>query len=381
MKGLRELKPEHKRVLIRADFNVPLENGVIKDNTRIVQELPTINYLLEHRAKIILMSHLGRPKGFDKALSLEPVSKELSKLLNTKITFMKDCIGDSVKNAVNSMKDRDIILLENTRFYKEDKENNEEFAKKLASLGDVFVMDAFGASHRADASTLGVQRFLQSYYGFLVEKEIKNIKHVLTADEHPFVAVLGGAKVSDKIGVINNLLKKADYILLGGGMPFPFLLRMGLNIGSSILDGESVKTIEPFFKNKKIILPKDFLVAENTRSTHAENVDFDKIPDGSIALDIGKKTIREFSEIIRNAKMVVWNGPMGLFENPVFAKGTIEIGKAVSCAEFSLVGGGDTTSALKDINVKFTHVSTGGGAMLEMLAGKKLKALPGIEIS
>jgi len=377
MESIRKADIKGKKVIVRVDYNVPLKNGKVVENDRIKESLETINYLLENNCKIILMSHLGRPKGRQMEFSLEPVASELSSLLKRKVQMMDDCIDMDVQAVCARMKEKDIFLLENTRFYEEDQKNDAKFAKALASLADVFVMEAFGTAHRADASTLGIQSFLSSYMGFLVEREITNINKILESKEKPFVVVLGGAKVSDKIEVIKYLLPMADKILIGGGMPFPFLMLKKYSVGNSIINGESLNLIRDFYQNEKIMLPDDFLIGDTTRAEKSKAVSIKKIPDGMLGLDIGPKTIKKYSDIIKSANKVIWNGPMGLFENKVFSAGTKAIGEAVAAAKLSLVGGGETVTAINQLGVKgqFTHVSTGGGAMLDMLAGKKLVAL------
>jgi len=385
-KTIKDIDIKGKRVLVRVDFNVPLdENGNITDDTRIVAALPTIEYILNQNASVILMSHLGRPKGEVKEnLRLNPVAKRLEELLKKPIKKLNDCIGKEVEEAAKNIKPGDVILLENLRFHKEEEKNDEEFAKKLASLGDVYVNDAFGAAHRAHASVAAITKFLPSVAGFLLAKEIYYLGNLLKNPERPFIVILGGAKISTKIGVINNLLDKVDKMLIGGGMTFTFLKSKGLNIGTSIVETE--KEVEAFEilrkaqnEEKEIVLPDDVVVADEIKEdAKTKIVDIYQIPDNMGGVDIGPKTIKKFKKIINEAKTIFWNGPMGVFEIDKFAEGTKEIAKAVANSNaVTVVGGGDSISALKKFNLldKITHVSTGGGASLEFVEGKPL---PGI---
>jgi len=388
-KTLKDMEFTGKRVLVRCDFNVPMdENNKITDDIRISSSLPTINYLIGKGAKVILMSHLGRPKGeANKKYSLEPVAHRLEELLNKKIVFGQDdnIVTDKVKTLVESMADGDVLLLQNTRFRKEEEKNGKEFAKELASLGDIFVNDAFGTSHRAHASNVGVSSYLPSAVGYLVEKEISIMGKAIEVPERPLIAILGGAKVSDKIGVIENLINIVDTIIVGGGMAYTFLKAQGYEIGKSLLEEDKIdlaKTLLNKAKEKdvKLILPIDTLVADEFKNdSDFKTVKVDNIPADMMGLDIGEETIKLFSKEIENAKTIIWNGPMGVFEMDNFAKGTNSIAKAMSESDgVTIVGGGDSASAVEKAGYaeKMTHISTGGGASLELLEGKKL---PGIE--
>ncbi|WP_132995551.1 phosphoglycerate kinase [Sporanaerobacter acetigenes] len=385
---VEDLQLEGKKVLVRCDFNVPMdENKNITDDRRITSALPTINYLLDHGAKVILMSHLGRPKGQpNPKYSLEPVAKRLSELLKKEVVFADDekVVSENVKNIVANMKSGDVVLLQNTRYRSEEEKNVEEFAKELASLGDLYVNDAFGTSHRAHASNVGVSSFLPSSVGFLVKKEIEVMGKALENPERPFVAILGGAKVSDKIGVIENLIEKVDTILIGGGMAYTFLKAKGYNIGKSLLEEDKIDLAKSLMekanaKNVKLLLPVDTVVAKEFKNdTEYKTVNVDSIPEDMMGLDIGEKTVKLFSEEIENAKTVVWNGPMGVFEMENFKVGTDEIARAMAeTSAVTIVGGGDSASAVEKAGFedKMTHISTGGGASLEFLEGK---VLPGI---
>lgn len=385
---VEDLQLEGKKVLVRCDFNVPMdENKNITDDRRITSALPTINYLLDHGAKVILMSHLGRPKGQpNPKYSLEPVAKRLSELLKKEVVFADDekVVSENVKNIVANMKSGDVVLLQNTRYRSEEEKNGEEFAKELASLGDLYVNDAFGTSHRAHASNVGVSNFLPSSVGFLVKKEIEVMGKALENPERPFVAILGGAKVSDKIGVIENLIEKVDTILIGGGMAYTFLKAKGYNIGKSLLEEDKIDLAKSLMekanaKNVKLLLPVDTVVAKEFKNdTEYKTVNVDSIPEDMMGLDIGEKTVKLFSEEIENAKTVVWNGPMGVFEMENFKVGTDEIARAMAeTSAVTIVGGGDSASAVEKAGFedKMTHISTGGGASLEFLEGK---VLPGI---
>ena len=387
-KTLRDLEFKGKKVLVRCDFNVPIDDeGNITDDTRIRSSLPTINYLLEQDAQVILMSHLGRPKGQpNKKYSLEPVAKRLSELLNKEVIFLQDdeVVSSTVKKRVEAMEDGDVALLENTRFRKEEEKNDEGFSKELASLGDLYVNDAFGTSHRAHASNVGVSTYLPSAVGFLVEKEVSIMGKALEDPERPFIAILGGAKVSDKIGVIENLMNIVDTIIVGGGMAFTFLKAQGYEIGKSLLEEDKIDLAKELIekakeKNVKLMLPVDVVVAKEFKNdTEFKTLSIDSIPKDMMGLDIGEETIKVFSEEIKKAKTIVWNGPMGVFEMENFAKGTFSIAKAMAESEgITIVGGGDSASAVEKSGYshKMTHISTGGGASLELLEGK---VLPGI---
>ena len=387
-KTLEDLQVQGKRVLVRCDFNVPMDDDRnITDDRRIKGSLPTIEYLIENGAKVILMSHLGRPKGeANLKFSLAPVAKRLSELLGKEIVFAQDdrVVSDDVKKIVSNMKDRDVVLLENTRFRKEEEKNEESFAKELASLGDMYVNDAFGTSHRAHTSNVGLSSQLPSAVGFLVEKEIRIMGKALENPERPFVAILGGAKVSDKIGVIENLLNKVDAILIGGGMAYTFLKAQGYEIGNSILEEDKIDLANELLKKAeekkvKLLLPVDIVVAKEFKNdTEFKTVKADSIPADMMGLDSGEETIKLFGNEIKNAKTVVWNGPMGVFEMENFKKGTNAIAKAMAETDgVTIVGGGDSASAVEKAGYgeKMTHISTGGGASLEFLEGK---TLPGI---
>ena len=386
-KTVKDVDVRSKRVLVRVDYNVPLDaNGNVSDDKRITASLPTINYLLEQGARIILCSHLGRPKGeVKKEFSLAPVAKRLKELLpGVNIYFASDCIGEEAERKAAALKDGEILLLENLRFHKEEEKNDPEFAKKLASLAEIYVNDAFGTVHRAHASTAGVAAYLPAVAGFLIGKELSIMGGALENPERPFVAILGGAKVADKIGVITNLLNKCDTLLIGGGMAYTFFKAMGYEIGDSLLDAESIDLAKQLMetakeKGVKLLLPVDTVVAK-AFAADAEHmtVASNAIPAGWQGLDIGEKTRELFAAEIKNAKTVIWNGPMGVFEFPEFAKGTEAVAKACAeCGGTIIIGGGDSASAVKKLGYadKMTHISTGGGASLEFLEGK---VLPGV---
>lgn len=386
-KTVKDVDVRSRRVLVRVDYNVPLDaQGNVSDDKRITASLPTINYLLEQGARIILCSHLGRPKGeVKKEFSLAPVAKRLKELLpNVNIYFASDCIGEEAERKAAALKDGEILLLENLRFHKEEEKNDPEFAKKLASLAEIYVSDAFGTVHRAHASTAGVAAYLPAVAGFLIGKELSIMGGALENPERPFVAILGGAKVADKIGVITNLLNKCDTLLIGGGMAYTFFKAMGYEIGDSLLDAESIDLAKQLMENAKqkgvkLLLPVDTVVAK-AFAADAEHmtVAANAIPAGWQGLDIGEKTRELFAAEIKNAKTVIWNGPMGVFEFPEFAKGTEAVAKACAeCGGTTIIGGGDSASAVKKLGYadKMTHISTGGGASLEFLEGK---VLPGV---
>ncbi|WP_308653495.1 phosphoglycerate kinase [uncultured Anaerococcus sp.] len=393
-KTVKDLDVRGKKVLVRVDFNVPLskeEKGKIADDARIKAAIPTINYLSENGAKVILMSHLGRPKGeANPEFSLKPVADYLANEYKDKFTFIPSdlVVDEKVKEEVNKLQDGQIALLENTRYRKEETKNGEDFAKELASLADLYVNDAFGTSHRAHASNVGVASILPSAVGFLIEKEIEVMGKALEAPDHPFVSILGGAKVSDKIGVIENLITKVDTILIGGGMAYTFLKAMGKEIGKSLLEEDkmdlSLELIEKAKANGvEILLPVDVVIAEKIEAgVSTEIVDIDNIPVDKEALDIGPKTARLFADKIKEAKTVVWNGPMGVFEIKEFSNGTNEVAKALAESDaVTIVGGGDSALAIEmaGLKDKITHVSTGGGASLEFLEGKDLPGITAIE--
>lgn len=385
-KTIEDIDVRNKKVLVRVDFNVPLDSEAnITDDTRIRAALPTIQYLLKQQAKVILMSHLGRPKGeFKPEFSLRPAAKRLSELLDTNVTMAEDVIGEDAKKAVDMAKYGEVVLLENLRFHKEETKNDPEFARKLSSFGDVYVNDAFGTAHRAHASTEGVAHYLPAVAGYLIKKELDVMGKALSNPERPFVAILGGAKVSDKIGVIENLIEKVDTLIIGGGMAYTFFKARGYEIGNSLLETDKVnlaKTLEEKANAKgvKLLLPVDNVVAQEFKADAMNKVvESDKIPVDWQGLDIGPKTRELFGQEIKNAKTVVWNGPMGVFEMPAFAEGTKAIAKYMSqCEGVTIIGGGDSAAAVQQMGYsnKMTHISTGGGASLEFLEGK---VLPGV---
>ena len=386
-KTVKDIDLKNKKVLVRCDFNVPMdENKNITDNRRIVAALPTIKYLLEQNCKVVLCSHLGRPKGeFKPEFSLKPVAKELSKLLGQEVIMAEDVIGEDAKNKAENLKNGEVLLLENVRFHREETDNDPEFAKKLASFGEVFVNDAFGTAHRAHASTEGVTKYLPAVSGFLIEKELKFLGEALENPERPFVAILGGSKVSDKIGVIENLLEKVDTLIIGGGMAYTFFKAQGYSIGDSLCEEDkcdlALEIMEKAKQKKvKFLLPIDNKVGKEFKpDTESKTVKSTEIPDGWEGLDIGEETIKLYKEELQNAKTIVWNGPLGVFEFDQFAVGTNEIAKALGDIDaIKIIGGGDSAAAVEKAGLadKMTHISTGGGASLEFLEGKKL---PGIE--
>ncbi len=388
-KTIKDIDIKGKRLLMRVDFNVPLdEKGRITDDTRIKSALPTIKYALEAPSKLILMSHLGRPKGEIKPeMSLKPCAERLSKLLGKNVKMMPDCIGAEVSSAVREMKDGDVILLENLRFHKEETKNDPDFAKKLADLGEVFVNDAFGTCHRAHASTEGVTKYLPGGMGFLVEKEIAYFDKVLHDPEKPFSLMLGGAKVSDKIAVIENMLPKIDHLLIGGAMAYTFLKSRLKGIGSSRIEEDNVSVANDIFEkardnNVSIFLPEDHVVARAITAKTRVKLVKEHIPDGWIGLDIGPKTIKKFEDILKTSKTIVWNGPVGYFELKPFSKGTAAIAKFISGLKATtVIGGGDTAAAINNLGLagKMSHISTGGGASLEYLEGKPLPGIAALQ--
>ena len=389
-KTVSDIDLKGKKVLMRADFNVPLdENGVITDETRITAALPTINYILEQGASLILMSHMGRPKNQpNPKYSLEPVARKLSELLKKAVIFNDDgaVTGSVTVAAAAGLKPGDVLLLQNTRFRGEEEKNDQGFSRELADLGDVFVNDAFGTAHRAHASTVGIAEFLPGVSGFLIQKELDFMGKALENPERPFVAILGGSKVSDKIGVINNLLEKVDTLIIGGGMAFTFLKAQGYEIGKSLLEEDKLELANELVAKAKakgvnLLLPVDVVAAEAfAADAPFVVVDINAIPAGSMGLDIGPVTAANFAKAILDAKTVIWNGPMGVFEMAAFAKGTEAVAKAMSDSDaITIIGGGDSAAAVKILGYEegMSHISTGGGASLEFLEGKKL---PGIEI-
>ena len=386
-KTVRDIDVMGKRALVRVDFNVPIKDGRVTDDTRIVAALPTIEYLIEHGAKVILMSHLGRPKGkVVPEMSLRPAAKRLSELLGREVKFLPDCVGPEVEAAVAAMKPGDVVLLENTRFHPEEKKNDPEFARKLAALGDVFVNDAFGSAHRAHASTEGVAHYLPAVAGFLMEKELDVLGKLLEAPEHPFIAILGGAKISDKIGVIRNLLTRVDGLLIGGGMANTFLKAEGYEVGDSLVEDDSVPLAKDLLESAPnlIHLPVDAVIADRfAPDAESKVVGVDRVPQGWRILDIGPATVAHFANRLSGAKTVFWNGPMGVFEFPKFAEGTFAIARVLADLKdaVTIIGGGDSVAAVKESGLaeKMTHISTGGGASLELLEGKTLPGVAALE--
>lgn len=386
-KTIKDIDVRDKKVLVRCDFNVPLdsEKGTITDNRRIRGALPTIKYLLDNNAKVILCSHLGRPKGeFNNKYSLKPVAEELSKLLGRTVTLAKDVIGEDAEKLTSNIKSGEVVLLENVRFHSEEEKNDMEFAKKLASFAEIYVNDAFGTAHRAHASTEGVSHYLPAVSGFLIEKELEFLGGALDNPARPFVAILGGAKVSDKIGVIENLLDKVDTLVIGGGMAYTFYKAQGLNIGTSICEEDKIdlaKTIleKAEAKGVKIVLPIDNHVAsEYSNDADDKIVDKEEIPENYMGLDIGPKTIELFKDVVKNAKTVLWNGPLGVCEFTKYEAGTKAVAEILANSDaVTVIGGGDSAAAIEKLGLadKMTHISTGGGASLEFLEGK---VLPGI---
>lgn len=384
-KTIEDINVLGKRVFVRVDFNVPLNDGQITDDTRIRATLPTINYLLSKGAKVILASHLGRPKGERKPeFTLAPVAKRLSELLNKPVKMLDDCIGDAVEEAVNAMKDGDVVLLENLRYHKEETKNDSDFAKALASLADVAVNDAFAVSHRAHASVQGISDYIPMVAGYLLQKEIKFIGGAVSNPAKPFAAIIGGAKVSDKIEVISNLLPKVDVLIIGGGMANTFIAAQGYSMGTSLVETDKFELAKSLIKQakeqgKSLLLPVDFVVAKAfDNNAERKVVSFDAVEDGWMALDIGPKSEEIFAKALADMKTIVWNGPMGVFEMPNFAHGTNAVAKAVASANgVTIVGGGDSVAAIHNSGLadSISHISTGGGASLSYLEGK---VLPGI---
>jgi len=382
-KTVRDISVKGKRVLVRVDFNVPLENGEVVDDTRIRAVLPTIRYLLDRGAAVILMSHLGRPKGLvQEDLRLDPVGRRLSELLGQEVAKVDDCVGPEVERATKSLQPGQVLLLENLRFHPQEEENDQGFARQLASLADVYVNDAFGTAHRAHASTTGVTEYLPSVAGLLMERELQMLGDALANPTRPFVAVLGGAKVSDKIGVIRNLLSKVDLLLVGGGMANTFLKAQGHQVGESLVEDDSLALAKDILAQAggKLVLPVDVVVADAfADDANTQTVGVQQVPPGWRILDIGPRTVGLFEDRLRSAGTVVWNGPMGVFEFPRFAAGTTALASSLASAPATtIVGGGDSIAALQQAGLaeKMTHVSTGGGASLEFLEGK---VLPGVE--
>jgi phosphoglycerate kinase len=375
-----------KKVLVRCDFNVPMSNGEITDDKRIVESLKTIKYLIDNDAKVILCSHLGRPKGeFNKEFSLKAVAERLSELLEIKVIMAEDVVGDDAVSKASGLKNGEVLLLENVRFHAEEEKNDADFAKKLASLAELYVNDAFGTSHRAHASTAGVADYLPSAVGYLIQKEINFMGKALEDPKRPFVAILGGAKVSDKIGVINNLITKVDKLLIGGAMGYTFLKAEGVPVGNSRVEEDRLEEAEKMLSDAKaagveMLIPVDS-VCGNKFSEDSEAVVYDEVPEGWMGLDIGPKTVELFSEAIKDAGTVVWNGPMGVFEWANFANGTKEVAKVIAeSGAISIIGGGDSAAAVEQLGFaeKMSHISTGGGASLEFLEGIELPGIAAI---
>ena len=390
MRTLNDFNFENKKALIRVDFNVPLnEEFKVTDDTRIKSAKPTIIKILEDGGSCILMSHLGRPKGVDESFSLKHIVNTVEDVLGVEVKFVPDCTGEEATNAANNLEPGQILLLENLRFHEEETAGDETFAKQLSALGDIYVNDAFGTAHRAHASTTIVAQFFQDNkcFGYLLEQEIKSIDKVMKTGEKPVCAILGGAKVSSKITIIDNILDKIDHLIIGGGMTFTFIKAQGGNIGNSLVEDDKLKLAREILekaktKNVQVHLPVDAIIADAfSNDAHTNTCEINKIPDGWMGLDVGPNTEEIFSQIIKNSKTILWNGPLGVFEMPNFAKGTIALGYAIAEATkegaFSLVGGGDSVAAVKQFGFedKVSYVSTGGGAMLESLEGK---TLPGI---
>lgn len=386
-KTVKDIEVGGKRVLVRVDFNVPLDReGNVTDDTRIRASLPTIGYLVDKGAKVILASHLGRPKGtFNVKYSLKPVARRLETLLGKKVTLAEEAVGEIPRRAVEQLGEGEVLLLENVRFYTEEEKNEEKFARALADLADIFVNDAFGTAHRAHASTEGVARFIPGVAGFLMEKEIDMLGRALTSPARPFVAIIGGAKVSDKIGVIGNLLDKVDTLIIGGGMANTFLSARGLNMGKSLVEGDKTGLARELIEKAsdsgvELLLPVDLVVSMAADpGAERKSVSVEEVPPDWMALDIGPESARMFGEAVGRAKTVIWNGPMGVFEMEPFAAGTFSVAKAIAGSfAVTIVGGGDSAAAVEKAGVagQITHISTGGGASLEFLEGK---ALPGVE--
>ena len=386
-KTVKDVEIIDKKVLVRCDFNVPIdEKGKITDNRRIIAALPTIKFLMDKKNKVILCSHLGRPEGeWKDEFSLQQIVAEISKNLGKKVEFVKDIVGQDAKKAVDKLKPGEVLLLENLRFDPREEKNDKEFSKELASLAEFYVNDAFGTAHRAHSSTAGVAEFLPSVAGFLMEKEINYLGRALEEPERPYIALLGGKKVSDKIQVISSLLDKVDSIIIGGGMAIAFYKAMGLEIGKSFFEEGTDQEVEKILnkakeKKVKILLPVDLVVADSIDSKNTEIVEYTKIPKDKSVFDIGPETINNFVEELNKAKTIFWNGPMGVFEKEQFSRGTEEIATAIADINcISIVGGGDSAAAVEklELDKEFSHISTGGGASLEFIEGKKL---PGIEV-
>lgn len=384
-KSIQDVELQGKRVFVRVDFNVPMEDGSITDDTRIRAAIPTIQALVDQGAKVILASHLGRPKGeVNEDMRLTAAGERLAQLMNKDVNKLDESIGEAVEAAIASMNDGDIVLLENVRFHKGEEKNDEELAKAFANLADVYVNDAFGAAHRAHASTEGIAKHIPAVSGILMQKELDVLGKALSAPEKPFTAIIGGSKVKDKIGVIENLLNKVDHLLIGGGLSFTFVKALGYEIGNSLLEEDKIELAKSFIEQAKakgvqLHLPIDAVVAnEFSKDAETQVVDIDAIPAGWMGLDIGPKTVAKFEEVIKSSKLIIWNGPMGVFEMEKFANGTRSVAEAMATTEgYTIIGGGDSAAAVEKFNVAddMNHISTGGGASLELMEGKHL---PGI---
>ncbi|MGN1382603.1 MAG: phosphoglycerate kinase [Eubacterium sp.] len=390
-KTIEDIDVKNKRVIVRCDFNVPMQEGAITDDSRIRAALPTVKYLMEHDARVILMSHMGRPKGEPKMeFTMKPVADRLSELLGTDVVFVSSplVVDDAVRKAADELQPGQVMLLENVRFRKEETENDPAFAKELASLAEIFVQEAFGTAHRAHASTAGIADYLPAVSGYLIEKEVKFLGDAVESPKRPFVAILGGAKVKDKIPVIRNLIGKVDTLLIGGGMAYTFFKSEGCEVGNSILDEDSIELAASLMKEAKdagveMLLPVDIVCADKfDNDANTKVVPYNQIPSDMEGLDVGPETVKLYGEKIRNAATVVWNGPMGVFEMDNFAKGTNGIAEAMAeCPGTTIIGGGDSAAAVRKAGLadKMTHISTGGGASLEFLEGKKLPGIAVIE--
>ncbi len=384
-KSILDIDLYGKRVFCRVDFNVPIHDGQITDDTRIIAALPTIQYVIEHGGKAVLASHLGRPKGkVVEELRLDPIADRLAELIGKKVTKMDEAIGDKVKTIIEDMKNGDILLLENVRFYPGEEKNDPELARNFADLADVYVNDAFGTAHRAHASTEGITKYLPSVAGFLMQKEIEMIGKALTNPQRPFTAIIGGAKVKDKIGVIENLLEKVDNLIIGGGLAYTFVKAQGFKIGESLLEEDKIDLAKSFIEKAKtkgvrFLMPIDVIVADEfSNDATTKIVDISEIPSDWQALDIGPKTVALYEETILDSKLIIWNGPMGVFEFDKFANGTNKVAEAMAKVEaITIIGGGDSAAAIEKTGLsdKMTHISTGGGASLEFMEGKEL---PGV---
>jgi len=385
-KSVVDIDVKNKRVLVRVDYNVPIKDGKVGDDTRIRAAMPTLDYLLQHGAAVILCSHLGRPKGGpDPKFSLKPVADYLAQLMGKPVAFASDCIGPVAEAAAKALRPGEVLLLENTRFHPEEEKNDPEMARKLASLADIYVNDAFGSAHRAHASTEGVARFLPAVAGFLMEKEIRYLGQAIADPKRPFITILGGVKISDKIGVIRNLLTKADAILIGGGMANTFFKAQGYPVGDSLVEDEALETARQLLKeaSTRLRLPVDVVIADKFEAdAQSKVIPMGPVPDGWRILDIGPQTVAAYAKVIKNAGTVVWNGPMGVFEFPRFAEGTFGVAHAVADSQaVSIIGGGDSVAAIQQSGLvdKITHISTGGGASLEMLEGLDLPGVAALQ--